>query len=315
MNELKCPICGKPTRVWYGNARKDNLCAEHADQLKAGEIEFCEKCESWHGIGKPCNCKSVYTKLPTEGFAECVICHAKTNGYAFCRNCFQEYDNDELLNILNDKKTTPTETNLLPQEIESEKEPSPTENSHTITINSENKSKCITCGRKTDGVLFCGQCYHKYKNRQLLFRIKNCTDVELLDDSYEGKYDCDDGHVVKSKSEALIDNYLFSHNIKHTYETDFVYGSKKEDILKPDFTLPNYLGDGKDVYIEHWGYNENNITYTKTKKFKMPIYKINKITLVCIYESDISNLNSALTRKLNKEYIKLSEINFESPDD
>lgn len=29
--ELKCPICGKPTRVYMGNARKDRLCAKHAD--------------------------------------------------------------------------------------------------------------------------------------------------------------------------------------------------------------------------------------------------------------------------------------------
>lgn len=29
-DELKCPICGNPTRVYMGNARKDGLCAKHA---------------------------------------------------------------------------------------------------------------------------------------------------------------------------------------------------------------------------------------------------------------------------------------------
>ena len=37
--ELKCPICGKPTRVYMGNARKDRLCAKHADDLKAEKIK------------------------------------------------------------------------------------------------------------------------------------------------------------------------------------------------------------------------------------------------------------------------------------
>ena len=41
--ELKCPICGEPTRVYMGNARKDKLCAKHADELKAGKIELNDK--------------------------------------------------------------------------------------------------------------------------------------------------------------------------------------------------------------------------------------------------------------------------------
>jgi hypothetical protein len=36
--KLECPICGEPTRVYMGNARKDRLCGKHADLLKTGEI-------------------------------------------------------------------------------------------------------------------------------------------------------------------------------------------------------------------------------------------------------------------------------------
>ena len=32
--KLTCPICGEPTRVYMGNARKDRLCGKHADMLK-----------------------------------------------------------------------------------------------------------------------------------------------------------------------------------------------------------------------------------------------------------------------------------------
>ena len=38
--ELKCPICGKPTRVFMGNARKDRLCGYHADMCNRGSIRL-----------------------------------------------------------------------------------------------------------------------------------------------------------------------------------------------------------------------------------------------------------------------------------
>ena len=41
--ELKCPICDQPTRVYMGNARKDKLCAKHADELKNGKIIVKDK--------------------------------------------------------------------------------------------------------------------------------------------------------------------------------------------------------------------------------------------------------------------------------
>ena len=34
----KCPICGEPTIVYMGNARKDGLFGKHADMLKKGDI-------------------------------------------------------------------------------------------------------------------------------------------------------------------------------------------------------------------------------------------------------------------------------------
>ena len=49
----------------------------------------------------------------------------------------------------------------------------------------------------------------------------------------------------------------------------------------------------------------------KTKKFKLPIYKDMAITLICTYEkTDSGKIDSALSRKLKKEYIKEKEINY-----
>jgi hypothetical protein len=179
-----------------------------------------------------------------------------------------------------------------------------------ITIDNENKSRCITCGSPTDGLLFCRYCYSKYNNKVLFFRVENCKNIELLDDQYEGNYYCKDGHVVKSRIEREIDDYLYDHGIAHAYEFELSYGPSAKEVLHPDFYLPNYLGPGKDVYLEHWGMNENNFQYTESMKFKMQIYKERRITLICTYDkTDSYNINSVLNRKLNKDWIKENEIN------
>lgn len=306
MEKLECPICGETTRVYMGNARKDKLCGKHADLLKAEEIYLNEE-----GVfldkktNRVLNKNYLYTDLPSEGFSSCIICNEETDGYAFCKKCYKKHALEELLELLNGTANL-TITESKQQEFDKN------EAAGTIIINENNKSKCITCGRDTGGLLFCSSCFYKYKDKELLLRITNCSNVELLDADYEGRYTCKDGHVVKSKSERDIDNYLFEKGISHAYEKELPYGSEEKDTLHPDFYLPNYLGKDKHVYIEHWGYNENNIQYTKTKKFKMPIYKNLEITLVCTYEkTDTGKIDSVLDRKLNKDFIKENKINFE----
>lgn len=201
-------------------------------------------------------------------------------------------------------KEPPKETTI------SEPEETDNEIKKVIVINEENKSRCITCGKKTNGLLFCSSCYHKYNKKELLFKITECSSVELLDENYEGRFVCKDGHIVKSKSEREIDNYLFEKGISHAYEKSLPYGKTEKEVLHPDFFLPHYLGRDKHVWLEHWGYNDNNRDYTKTKKFKMDIYEKLGITLVCTYEeTDTSDIDSALDRKLNKANITENEIN------
>ena len=308
--EHKCPICGKPTSTWYGNARKDGLCREHTQMLKEGRLVQCPDCGKYHLKDEKCECKKeIYTELPREGFENCIICNAKTNGYAFCKDCYRKHPYDELLNILNKSvkiKEESIEKNIVSKKEETnetyskEKDPSK---------NEIKRGKCLICGNPTSNdYMFCPECYYKYKNKSLLFKVTECTHIVLLDDSYEGKLRCKDGHIVKSKSERSIDDYLYDHGIFHAYEKNLNYGPDK------DFYIPNYLGEGKDLYIEHWGYSDDNIEYTKTKKFKLQIYqkqcKEKGITLVNTYEDkDISEIDSALERKLNKSFIKIGEIN------
>lgn len=312
-----CPICGETTSSYMGNYRKDRLCKKHANDYKNGKLSQCDVCFEWHYNDSPCGCKNKkYTEFPTDGFNKCVCCGIETSGYAFCKKCFKTHTEDEMLAILNDNnrkvvKNTVTNEHIDDVRLDNSKMADSNKN-NCIIIDYNSKSKCITCGKQTDGLLFCSNCYHKYKDKELLFKITNCTNIELLDEDYEGRYTCKDGHIVKSKSERDIDNYLFEHDIPHAYERELPYGATDKEVLHPDFYLPNYLGEGKHVYIEHWGYNENNIQYTKTKKFKMPIYEKLKITLICTYEkTDMGKIDTVLDRKLNKNFIQINHINYE----
>lgn len=89
MEELKCPICGEPTNVYMGNARKDRLCRKHAKELKDGLIEQCPDCGKWHKAGETCECKK--KKATASDELTCIICGEPSNGKHFCFNCWNKY--------------------------------------------------------------------------------------------------------------------------------------------------------------------------------------------------------------------------------
>lgn len=247
MNEKrKCPICGKPTNVYMGNARKDGLCREHGKMANAGEIKQCPDCGKWNKTDEDCECKQVKEEKNTKEY----IVTPK------------QKQNDR-----EDKK----------EEIFTE----------------QKENKCLLCDNDSGKYLFCKTCFAEYHGKTLLLKItcdKN-QKLELLNESYEGVYTCKDGHIVKSKSERDIDNYLFEHKIAHAYEKPLVIGS---EVFKPDF----YLQD-QDVYIEHWGYDESNKEYTKRKEYKLPKYEQKGITLIQTNEKDMQDVETSLELKLS----------------
>ena len=239
-DNLICPICGEPTNVYMGKARKDRLCRKHGMLANKGELVQCEDCGKWNNAGETCPCKAPKPKTVV-------------------------------------KETQKEEE----QEIK----------------------KCLLCNEDSGNYLFCKSCFSQHHGKTLLFKItcdKN-QKLELLNESYEGIYVCKDGHIVKSKSERDIDNYLFEHKIAHAYEKALPING---EIFKPDF----YLKD-LDVYIEHWGYDENNKEYNARKEYKIPKYKEKGITLICTYEAtDMQDVETSLQVKL--EGYKTGEINY-----
>lgn len=106
--KLTCPICGEPTRVYMGNARKDRLCGKHADMLKAGELilgddgKFVVKGAPKAEIKK--EIKEEIASVATE--LTCIICGEPSNGKHFCVKCYHEYKDHAVdIRIINCRET------------------------------------------------------------------------------------------------------------------------------------------------------------------------------------------------------------------
>lgn len=164
---------------------------------------------------------------------------------------------------------------------------------------------CIICGKSSNGKHFCYNCYKAFSNKVLYIQVKKCKEFTKLDAEYESDFTCEDGHLVKSPYEKIIDDWLYREDIKHAYE-------KKIDIdethdITPDFFIPEYKGT-KNIYIEFWGYGEENIQYQKRKAYKTNLYpeliKKENISVVYLTKKDVENDNF----KKKIKYAKQGEI-------
>lgn len=104
-----------------------------------------------------------------------------------------------------------------------------------------------------------------------------------------------DGHMVRSRAEVIIDNALYDYKLAHAYERKLPI----EEDLYSDFFIPS-----ENVYIEFWGM-EDDPKYAERKKAKIEIYKKYDFKLIELNDSDISNLDDHLPKKLLKFNIKV----------
>ncbi len=111
-------------------------------------------------------------------------------------------------------------------------------------------------------------------NAETNFRNKSNAQIRTID-----------GHIVRSKAEAIIDNWLYQFRIAHAYERKLPIAEAYCDF---------YLPDG-NVYIEYWGLD--NDSYKVRRERKVEIYKQNNYNLIELYDDDIYHLDDALPRK------------------
>jgi len=102
-NIKKCPICGKTTRHYMGNFRKDGLCSIHADMLKENKLKYeNEKYyilnnDEWQSINEKTIEENKKISFDSKNELLCIICGQETNGYHFCINCYQKYKNKQIV--------------------------------------------------------------------------------------------------------------------------------------------------------------------------------------------------------------------------
>lgn len=111
------------------------------------------------------------------------------------------------------------------------------------------------------------------------------------------------GHVVRSKSEAMIDSLLYSNKIPFRYECELVL---KESTLYPDFTI-NHPHTGKIYYWEHFGMLENP-DYVDNVCKKLKLYTSNNIfphdQLIMSYETLNTPLSTNCIQGIIDYYFK-----------
>ena len=109
-------------------------------------------------------------------------------------------------------------------------------------------------------------------------------------DRFPANHRATDGHLVRSRAEMLIDNWLYMQQIVHAVERKLPV----EEEVYCDFYLPV----GK-VYIEYWGL-EKDPKYAARMQEKKAIYEKYKMNLVELNDADIMNLDDVLPRLLLK---------------
>ena len=122
-------------------------------------------------------------------------------------------------------------------------------------------------------------------------------DTDEFRKKHEAKYRTQDGHRVRSRAEAMIDDYLYNNGVAHAYERRL---PGIDDEVISDFYIP----EGK-VFIEFWGMEENE-KYQERKKKKLAIYADNNFNLIELNDKDIETIDDVLPRKLKKFGIKIT---------
>lgn len=181
----------------------------------------------------------------------CEICGKKSGFYPLCRDCFQLKDEGKI-------------------------------------------SKCQECGIwKNDIKPLCYECW--LKNKKLEEKKSNSykiTETEKEESSFRNRFPAniraEEGHIVRSKSEQIIDNWLYHKGIIHAYERRVPI----EEEVYCDFFIPI----GQKVWIEFWGLEEEK--YLKRKELKRKFYNQNKKNLIELTDKDIENLDDVMPIKL-----------------
>ena len=113
---------------------------------------------------------------------------------------------------------------------------------------------------------------------------------------YPAEYRTSDGHYVRSRAEAMIDDWLFNRHIAHAYERKLPV---EEDALC-DFYLPQ-----GNVYVEFWG-KEDDPAYARRMREKQEIYKRHNLQLVSLTDTELYRLDDHMPSLLRRYGVRVT---------
>ncbi|MGN1139786.1 MAG: ATPase, partial [Oliverpabstia sp.] len=109
------------------------------------------------------------------------------------------------------------------------------------------------------------------------------------------------GHLLRSKSESIIDTFLYINKIPFRYECALTLG---EVVLFPDFTI-RHPRTGQIYYWEHFGLMDQS-PYSQKTYAKLQLYTtygiIPSIHLITTYETKEYPLSSEIVEKIIQYY-------------
>lgn len=195
--------------------------------------------------------KCLYLKCFTKFSMPCQICGAKSGFYPLCKDCNKLKDEGKV-------------------------------------------TKCEECGVwKKDTKPLCYECWLKNKKKTAKKSSNyKSSEIETEETNFRSKFPAtfrtEDGHLVRSKAEQIIDNWLYHKGIAHAYERRVPI----EEEVYCDFFIPI----GRKVWIEYWGLEERD--YLKRKELKKKFYQMHKKNLIELTDRDIENLDDIMPIKL-----------------
>ncbi len=155
-------------------------------------------------------------------------------------------------------------------------------------------SKCEDCGLwKKNTKPLCYECWLK-NQKALKKKSANYTasEVEAEENNFRTKFPAtfraEDGHMVRSKAEQIIDNWLYHKGIIHAYERRVPVAEE----MYCDFFIPI----GQKVWIEFWGLQETK--YLNRKELKKKFYTAHQKNLIELNDKEIENLDDIMPLKL-----------------
>jgi hypothetical protein len=156
-------------------------------------------------------------------------------------------------------------------------------------------TKCEGCGlwKKGDKPL-CYECWLKNNDSKKKTTGNKKTELDVEENNFRSKFPAtfrtEDGHLVRSKAEQIIDNWLYHKGIVHAYERRVPI----DEEVYCDFFIPI----GQKVWIEFWGLDETK--YLKRKELKKKFYMAHNKNLIELTDKDIENLDDIMPIKLRK---------------